>query len=189
MGNKASVPTIRKSGITSLVQPNVKEALKSTRLSCLSWTAQKSEALIQNKYGLEVDQNTFLFVRFARACAAAKVGKVVNTKEMCKTFVDKRKVKLFNAENLPMLPFLQEDEDIYASDLEQKAFKLLVKDLSSLPMVEKYPIYFDSEEDADKSRFELFGSNGLPAHSVYWHHWESDSTIQNFAFNGLGACK
>lgn len=187
MGNKQSTSKIQSHGLISLVRPNfdIKESLKTTGLHALN--AQQSHVASHNRYALEVDSNTLAFVMIARASGAAKAEKVVETAKECKTFMDKSKVQIFHADNLPMLPFLQQDEDSPAPHVAQSAFKLLAHDLSTLAMVEKYPVFFDRVEDADRSKIQIFGSDALPAQTVYWHHWKSDNTIQNFAFNGLGA--
>jgi hypothetical protein len=138
----------------------------------------------QNKYLLNVDQNTVRFIFIAKLTAAKRAQLDPNPKG-CNAFWEKDKAKVYRLSDLP-IPFLESDQDMPVSDLEM--IRKIAARLEALPMVESKKLFFDIAEEVQKTVTGIFG-NSLPHHSVYWHHWDNCMTVKNLAFHGLGACK
>lgn len=163
------------------------EYLDRLRSAGLMMTMNKQEAKenAENKYLMDIDRNTVSFIMLAREAASSSNADHPKSTN-CNRYKPKAEVEIIRFPGIP-LDFLKHDEDSLTDSFA--TFNTIFGALNELAMVEKNPIYFSRPEDVRVAINAGFGNDSLPFQTVFWHYWNSHTTIRNLAFSGIASCK
>jgi hypothetical protein len=145
---------------------------------------------MDNEYLDQVDFNTRGFVTLSKEMSAARKAANANGAG-AGMFKEKLKDEdLFKLIPGIDIPFLKNDQDLPNPLERTTTFQLTtIAGIQEKRDLKDPKVFYKKEEDCLRTITEVFGPTTLPPQTVYWQRWDSDNTLKNITFCGIGACK